>query len=388
MKSSERMIFRDVRKILVIKLRRIGDVLLTVPVFRALHETFPEAHISALVNSGTEDVLTGNPLIHEILVFDRGIKTKNPLQRYVQELTLLQRIRAKGFDMTIHLTEGDRGAIVSLFSGAKYRLAQYPGRRGLSGKRYFFTHVSDRLLGFHTVLKNLHVVRRLGIDTDNDTIDFFIPGEARMFARKILSDTHISENDQIVHVHPTSQCLYKCWKDEYMAEVMHWLVRRGVSVVITASPDKREMEKANRILSLVPSEREYSTGRIIDLCGKTTIKQVAAISEASDLFLGIDTGPMHIAAAVGTPVIAIFGTGEREWRPWGAKHLVISRETFNRNGMSREEYTKQNLAMITPDEVIGKIANLLNIAPWGSALSGKLSPIKSSVKVRHLPEYV
>lgn len=76
--------FKNINKSLVIKLRHIGDVLLSVPVFRALRENFPHAHIAAIVNSGTEEVLTGNPLINEVIVFDRGIKKISPLQRYLR----------------------------------------------------------------------------------------------------------------------------------------------------------------------------------------------------------------------------------------------------------------------------------------------------------------
>lgn len=85
-------VFKNVRKILVIKLRHICDVLLSKPVFRALREDFHHAHISALVNSGTEEVLIGNHLIDEIIVFERGIKKKNPVQRFIEELSFLKRL--------------------------------------------------------------------------------------------------------------------------------------------------------------------------------------------------------------------------------------------------------------------------------------------------------
>jgi heptosyltransferase-3 len=128
-----------------------------------------------------------------------------------------------------------------------------------------------------------------------------------------------------VHVHPTSRWLFKCWRDEYMADVITWLVEQGMKVVVTSSPEKKEMDKAKKILSLVseftqpiiPPSPEGSMGELIDLCGKTTIKQLAAISETSHLFFGVDSAPMHIAAAVGTPVVALFGPSAAcNWGPW------------------------------------------------------------------------
>jgi ADP-heptose:LPS heptosyltransferase len=145
-----------------------------------------------------------------------------------------------------------------------------------------------------------------------------------------------------------------------MAEVIVWLINQGLKVIITSSPEKYEMEKAKRIMSLVPLHTMHYASHLIDLCGKTTIKQLAAISEASDLFLGIDSAPMHIAAAVGTPVIAIFGGGVNSWRPWCKKNVVLFKEAVNRKGIKRKEYIRKNLIQITPNDVIIEVQNSLS----------------------------
>lgn len=133
------MIFHRINKILAIKLRHIGDVLLIVPTLRALRENFPYAHLSVLVNSGTEQVLADNPLINEIIVFDRSIKSMSQLRKYKSEICFLRSVRKKSFDMTIDLTGGDRAAILSLISGAKYRLG-WESKKGFIGKG-IFTHI-------------------------------------------------------------------------------------------------------------------------------------------------------------------------------------------------------------------------------------------------------
>ncbi len=371
--------FEDVKKILVIKLRHIGDVLLTVPVFRALRENFPDAHIYALVNSGTEEVLTGNSLINDVIVFDRCIKKINPLQRYLRELSFLRTIRAKGFDMAIDLTSGDRAAIISFVSGARYRLAYDPGKDGFLGKRYLYTHLAKKDGSQHMVLQNLDVTGQFGIKTDNFAVDLFIPESARIFVKKVLEENNIpphpplskggQRRGKVVHVHPTSRWLFKCWKDEYMSEVISWLVEQGEKVIVTSSPDNREMEKAKRILSLIPSRITHHAPRLIDLCGKTNIKQLAAISEASDLFLGVDSAPMHIAAAVGTPVIALFGpTGEAQWGPWGEGHLVITKKMrciTCPKGICDGVNVRKCLEVITQEEVINAMAQTLWIKKGG-----------------------
>jgi len=318
------MNFQGVRKILVIKLRHIGDVLLAVPVFRALREHFGDAHIAALVNSGTEDVLRGNPLVNEILLFERKIKGLSPVKRYLREIQFLEEIRTRGFDMTIDLTGGDRAAILSFVSGARYRLGWRPGK-GFPGKRRLYTHLSRPDTGKHMVLQNLDVVSQFGIDTGSLSVDLHIPENDRALVRAMLLEHKIPEGDTVVHIHPTSRWLFKCWKDEYMAEVIGWLVSQGLRVVITSSRDPKEINKAKRILSLVsdvtpsliPTPAGDGAGGVVDLCGKTTIKQLAAVSEMSSLFFGVDSAPMHIAAAVGTPVVALFGpSGAFNWGPW------------------------------------------------------------------------
>ncbi len=364
------MNFKGIKKILVIKLRHIGDVLLTVPVFRALRETFPDAHIAALVNSGTEEVLKGNPLIDEILSIDRGVKKLPPIKRYLREIDFLRQIRRKDFNMTVDLTGGDRAAIISFVSGARYRLG-WKSKKGFVGKKHLYTHLSEPAGRKHIILQNLDVLSLFVINTENCSVDFHIPEEDRVFIRKVLEENNPpsplhpplamgergggkggmrGSRNIIVHIHPTSRWLFKCWKDEYMAEVISWLVEQGVKVIVTSSPDKREMKKTKRILSLVseftpphiPPLVRGGIGGVIDLCGKTTIKQLAAISEVSDLFLGVDSAPMHIAAAVGTPVIALFGpSGAFAWWPWdNSQESEVRNQKSEINRLS--SYPKQN----------------------------------------------
>lgn len=324
--------FKDIHNILVIKLRHIGDVLLTVPVFRALKETFPEAKVSALVNKGTEEVLLGNPLVSDILVFDRDIKKARVIKKYTEEIRFLKRIRERHFDMTVDLTGGDRAAIISFLSGARYRIG-WESLKGFVGKRFLYTHLYRPDGQRHMVLQNLDVLKRFGISTDNLAIDIFIPDEARQYIGEIFKKYNIKPNlHPIIHIHPTSRWLFKCWKDEYMAEIISWLLHKGFIVIVTSSPDRKEIERVKGIISL--SQSVALKGKLIDLSGKTTIKELAAISEASDLFFGVDSAPMHIAAALGTPVIALFGpTGQYSWGPWDNKgndrretiHRVIQR---------------------------------------------------------------
>ena len=380
--------FRGVNNILVIKLRHIGDVLLTAPVIRALKETFPDASVSALVNSGTEDALAGNPLINELITFERKMIDLSAARRYLKEIQFIKKIRAKNFDMTVDLTGGDRAAILSCASGAGYRLGWKSGK-GFIGKKYFHTHPVRPRGGRHMVLQNLEIVSRYGINTDNLSVDIHIPEKDRMIIKETLRQYNITEHDAIAHIHPTSRWLFKCWKDEYMAEIIDWIVERGIKVILTSAPGKNEIEKAKKILSLVSTRQTPNSG-LIDLSGKTSLKQLAAISGISGLFFGVDSAPMHIAAAVNTPTVALFGpSGAFDWGPWNNKnsgsvarglgaenpyshrngiqisgiHTVIQRDwdciPCGKDGCNGSKKSKC-LEDITPDEVKEVISKKLN----------------------------
>ena len=171
--------FKNIKKILVLKFRHIGDVLLIVPTIRALKETFPDASIAVAINAGTEEVLAGHKLIDELIIFDRSVKKLPALKKISREIGFIHNIRRRNFDMTVDLTSGDRAAILSFFSGARYRLANNPGTRGFPGKKFIYTHISDIDNTKHMVMQNLDVIGKFGITTENRDVDFFISDETK-----------------------------------------------------------------------------------------------------------------------------------------------------------------------------------------------------------------
>ncbi|MBI4697817.1 MAG: glycosyltransferase family 9 protein, partial [Nitrospirae bacterium] len=274
----------------------------------------------------------------------------------------LKGLRDRKFDMTVDLTGGDRAAIVSFISGARYRLAGDPGNKGFAGKRFLYTHIADIDKQNHMVMQNLDVVRQFGISTDNSDVDFYIPEEVRLSVREIFRENHINDIDTIVHVHPASRWMFKCWKDDYMADIIKWLIDKGAKVIITSAPDIAEIKKAKRILSFVSSRITHHASHVLDLCGKTTIKELAAISEASGLFIGVDSAPMHIAAAVKTPVIALFGPTGKEWTPFGHGHIVISKEMSCKpcqKGRCEGFQMRECMEAITPEDVKEAVLRIL-----------------------------
>jgi len=311
-----------VERILLVRLRNIGDVLLTVPTIRTFREEFPKAFISALVNAGTEEMLTGNPLLDEILVFNPEWKKMPLVQRVRKEMGFLYEVRRRRFDLAINLTEGDRGAFICLASGARNKIGVYRQDRSLFWKKRIFKHmVRIQDSRAHVVDQILEIPQSLGLNPRDKRLEVFYSREDKEFIDYLLQQEGLGPQDPLVHVHPTSRWLFKCWRDEGVARVIDELQGTGkVRVVLTSGPEKKELDKIDRIL-------EQCLTRPLNLAGRTNLKQLAALSQRCLFFIGVDTAPMHIAAAVGTPVIALFGpSGEVSWGPWGNGHVVIKKD--------------------------------------------------------------
>ncbi len=302
---------QDLRAIAVFMLRHIGDTLLSTPTFHALRAAFPSARILAVVNEGTQEMLDGNPDIDEILVFQRRRRDEGGIGRWKEESALVRSLRAFGPGLAVNLTEGDRGAILSALSGARFRVGVAPNRKGFFGKQLLFTHLCgphDRYR--HAVLRDLDVVAAAGIPPADLRLRLSISDEDREKAVRILRKAGIAAGDPFAVVQPTSRWTFKCWTEDGMAGALSHLADLGIAPVVTSGPAPVEVAQAERI-------RERAGGRAVSLAGRLSLKELAAVIAPARLFVGVDSAPMHVSAAVGTPTVALFGpTGAFNWAPW------------------------------------------------------------------------
>ncbi len=283
-------------RILIIKFRNIGDVLLATPLIENLKLNYPNARIDFALNKETEDMITLNPHINEVLSYDRKFLKSLPFfKRIKEEAKFLSEIK-KNYDLVINLTEGERGAFYALVSGAETKM-------GIPPKRGFLKNAYDINLpkpwDKHMVEASLDPLKKLGLKIFNKRVSIY-------WSKKDETDY-----ENFIHIHPVSRWLFKCVKDETIAKIIDFLqTEMKERVVLTAANDKKEMQKINKILSLCKSDP-------VNLSGKLTLKQTAALSKKAKLFIGVDTAIMHIAAANDTPVIAFFGpSSPKNWGPW------------------------------------------------------------------------
>ena len=310
----------QVRRVLVVKLRHHGDVLLASPVIGTLRNHAPHAEVDALVYADTADMLSLHPGLAHLHVIDRKWKQGGAMARAAAEWRLFSTLRARRYDLLVHLTDHPRGAWLARLLGCRHAVApDHPKKAGVWRRSFTHLYPLPSRGGRHRVELDLDALRRIGIQPADDERKLVLePGtDAQVRVTELLRAHGLADRGYI-HLHPASRWQFKCWTPERTAALIDRLQERGERVVLTAAPEEDE-------LALVAAISGRTRTPAVDLSGKLTLKMLAALSQRARLFIGVDSAPMHIAAAVGTPVVALFGpSGETEWSPWKVPHRVVT----------------------------------------------------------------
>ncbi len=310
----------EIRRALVIKLRHHGDVLVSSPVFSVLKAQAPQVEIDALVYADTAEMLTLHPAISNVHTIGRQWKKLGVVGQARAELALYQALKARGYDLIIHLTEHWRGAWLCRLLKPRWSVGPAIGGRSKRWKRSF-THLQSAPKNAlrHMAEANLDALRRIGIQPAPEARRLLlVPGPAAEAAVAAQLQGFGLHGGDFIHIHPASRWFFKCWPAEQMAALVDCLQAEGHAVVLTAAPsdDERHMLEAIQARLARPA---------FSLSGQLSLKELAALTQASKLFIGVDSAPMHIAGAVGTPIVALFGpSGDKQWGPWGVPFRVIS----------------------------------------------------------------
>lgn len=306
-------------KVLILKFRNIGDVLLSTPLIKNLKIHYPDAQIDFSINKGTEAMLTLNPNLNNLIIYDREkIKPLSIFKKIWHELQFIRILKKEKYDIVINLTSGDRGNIIAWYLNA-------PLRVGYSNKVWLFRKVFNKELPEqklrHTLEASLDPLRVLNIPISNKSVEIFWNQKDEQIVNHELENIN-----NFIHIHAVSRWLFKCISDITMAQLIDFCeINLGFKVVLTSSNENHELQKIKNILSHVRSNP-------INLAGKFSLKQVAALNKKSQLFIGVDTSIMHISAANNTPTLAFFGpSGACHWGPWDNSLMRSGYEKINGN---------------------------------------------------------
>lgn len=310
--------FGDIRRVLVVKLRHLGDVLLTSPVFSCLKRHASHIEVDALVYRDTAEMLSGHPDIAQLFTIDRRWKHLGLTRQIRAESSLISALKSRDYDLIINLTEHNRGVWLSRLLRPKFAVAP-AGDFGWLYDRSF-THRYPVVGGNrrHTVEIHLDSLRRVGVyPGPDDRRLVLVPGaDATEKVAGLLAEYALAERSFIL-IHPGSRWHFKCWTIPNMRDLIREFQSRGWRVVLSAAPDHAELAMVDEIL--------LGLADVVNLAGRLSLKELAALIARARLFIGMDSAPTHMAAAMGTPTVALFGpSGDIEWGPWQVPSRIVT----------------------------------------------------------------
>jgi len=351
--------FPGVENILIVQLGDIGDVVLATPTIRAVKETYPAARISIMVRKPFGSLLSADPYLHEIV---ESVKIRGTILHVIKEYArFIRRLRRARYDLVIDLRTGDRGTILSFLTGAAERVG-----RSVGGKQFWHELLLTTAIQCSPPLgpdhvhpgadQSLRIVREIGIDTGNSMPQLFIAQQDHQRAMELLTESGLAPDARWVTINSFSRWKYKEWDSKKWGEVVDWLwEKHRITTVLIGSPE--EEAAAGEIVR----GRE---GYALNMAGKTTLGELAAIISLSSLHMGVDSAAPHIAAALGTPTVTIHGPSDwRAWRMADALHAVICPEVecvpCRRMGCDDSQRSKC-LEELSVDAVIAGIDTILS----------------------------
>lgn len=305
-KSSSRNEADTPKKILFIQLSALGDTILAIPTIRALRQNFPQAELSVLTSPTNLSYLDRCPYI------DRRILFRYPLHQ------LIRMLRRERFDWVIDLEHWSRfSAILAYATGALRRIGFSAAHQH---RHYLFTDIISHVSGKHEVLNYLNIAHELGCSTENTELAVWIGEAEREWCQNLLVHEQIDSSDLLIVLHPEAGRRgepRRRWPQERYVDLADALVERyGARIVLTGAPDEVEVSE------WIAERTECET---VCLAGQTQINQLAALFTRANLVISGNCGPMHLAAAAGTPVVAIHGpTNSAQWGPWTDKTICLT----------------------------------------------------------------
>lgn len=341
-----------VRKILILRPDRIGDLILATPTFEAIRENFPGAYIILIVASETKDLVISNPFVDDVI----AIRHKG-IGGILRNQGLIKRLRKMQFDLAVILYPVLWCNLLALFSRIPYRLGyDFHGNGFLLTIKVPYRCEKEAK---HEVDVNLDVAKAIGVEAKRKELHISISEVAEERIREFFSKNQIKSEDLVVVIHPGSYEDYIRWSSSGFAEVADRLIgERGAKVIILGGPNE---EKIVREVCSMMQKRPIPALR-------ATLAETASLIKRANLFIGNSTGPMHIAAALKVPVVAIFGNVHpldcyQKWGPYGEGHMVVHKDVGCIDCQPSDCRRYRCMEAVTAEDVFG--ASLTQIEKLG-----------------------
>jgi len=333
-------------RILIIKFGSIGDVILSTAALRAIRQHFHSGYrISLLVGEGAKDVVMRSPYIDELLVAD----FKNKDKGWRALFTIGRSLRKKNFDIVIDLQNNRKSHILS-------KLTWSINRYGYSKKFGFLLNhsIKDDKLPIDPLQHQFRILKMLGIDLIDSHLEMWPAQEDEVYAQGLLSSEWLSDAQKIVGINLTASPRWatKSWPRENLVKLCEELGFKDIRVILTGVEE--DFSLANDLINTV------NNTKLINLCGKTTINQLACVIRRCNVYISADSSPLHIANSMNTPLIALFGpTDHRRHLPPVKNFVLLNQELKCSPCYKPKCKSKKCMWLISPDEVLAAVDKLL-----------------------------
>jgi lipopolysaccharide heptosyltransferase II len=351
-------------KILIIKFSSLGDIILSTAAIRAIREKFSPSStlktngeqsrtishnykISFLVGEESKDVLLRCPYIDELLVAD--LKNKDRGLRGLLNLAYI--LRKKNFDIVIDLQNNRKSHILAYLSGSL-------NRYGYDNKKFGFLlnhRIKDERPAIDPVTHQFRILRMLGIELKDPHLELWPSQEDQHYIDNLLNAQWLSAQQRIIGINISASFRWetKNWPLSHTAKLCEKLGQRDFRVVITGT--ERDVEKATTFIDMAKN------AKIINACAKTTVNQLACLIKRCAVFISADSSPLHIAAAVSTPFVALFGPTDPRRHLTLTKDCVLIKKDLSCSPCYKSKCkTKKCMKLITPEEVLEAVEKLLS----------------------------
>jgi len=328
-------------KILLIQLRRIGDVLMCTPAVRSVRKAYPDAIIHFLTEQPADQVLRYNPHLDKLIILNKNISI-------YEKIKMMLQLRNEKYDVVIDFHSNPSSGWFTFLSRAKKRIGKYHKLR-----KFFYTHPVKTGKYFYTAFSKLSLLEETEIEPMFSKIDFFISDNERNFSNKFLQTLGISESEKLITISPVSRQPYKVWPLENFAEICDYLIER-YKVKILFIYGHGEEHFVKRVKSMMNNDT-------LPLYPPISLAETRAVFEKAVMHIGNDNGLMHIAISAGIPTVAVFGRPmSARWTPPDSSiNIGIDYDPGCKKNCTYPECGLECLKSIKTERVIAAIDNVI-----------------------------
>ncbi len=294
------------RSVLVISLKRVGDVILSIPAFRAIKESLPKSQVTVFADSYTKDILDRIPYIDAVVPYGKDAS-------FLKKAKQVRKLSYNAFDLAIDLTcdYTFEGALWTWLSGSKFRVGYDTWKRGL----LFNRPVKPIKGAMHAIDEILNIIKSIGLETEDKSLNISASEEATDTVKKFFRDKDAKSDTLLIGIHPGGYYPTQRWLTERFAEVADRLIEKYKARIVLMGGPKEE-----KIIQQISTHMANQPLVFLD----HPLGELLALLQSCHLLICNNSGPLHMASALGTLTVSTMGpTLPERWQPQGEKHIVI-----------------------------------------------------------------